>query len=44
MVKTEVSLQWRDVFDNGVAETCRELGIVISAHTPLFVSPLFFLA
>ncbi|KAF8862080.1 Aldo/keto reductase [Acephala macrosclerotiorum] len=35
MVEAEVSLWSMDIFTNGVAETCAELGIVISAHTPL---------
>ncbi|KAL4875715.1 NADP-dependent oxidoreductase domain-containing protein [Aspergillus karnatakaensis] len=35
MVEAEVSLWSRDVFFNGVAETCAELGIVLVAHTPL---------
>ncbi|CZR60100.1 probable voltage-gated shaker-like K+ channel, subunit beta/KCNAB [Phialocephala subalpina] len=35
MVEAEVSLWSTDIFTNGVAETCAELGIVISAHTPL---------
>lgn len=35
MVEAEVSLWATEVLHNGVAETCGELGIVISAHTPL---------
>ncbi|EAW14866.1 aldo/keto reductase family protein [Aspergillus clavatus NRRL 1] len=35
MVEAEVSLWARDVFHNGVAETCAELGIVLVAHSPL---------
>lgn len=35
MVEAEVSLWATDVFENGVAETCAELGIPIVAHTPL---------
>ena len=35
MVEAEVSLWSRDIFQNGVAETCKELGIVILAYTPL---------
>jgi pyridoxine 4-dehydrogenase len=35
MVEAEVSLWAREVFGNGVAETCAELGIVLVAHTPL---------
>ncbi|KAF9889191.1 hypothetical protein FE257_007504 [Aspergillus nanangensis] len=35
MVEAEVSLWARDVFENGVAETCAELGVVLVAHTPL---------
>ena len=34
-VEAEVSLWARDIFENGVAETCRELGIVVLAHSPL---------
>ncbi|KAL3425905.1 pyridoxal reductase [Phlyctema vagabunda] len=35
MVEAEVSLWATEVFSNGVAETCGELGILISAYTPL---------
>lgn len=35
VVEAEVSLWARDVFQNGVAETCKELGIVLLAHSPL---------
>ncbi|KAI1454754.1 putative aldo/keto reductase [Annulohypoxylon moriforme] len=35
MVENEVSLWATQVFDNGVAATCAELGIPIVAHTPL---------
>ncbi|KAL5333153.1 NADP-dependent oxidoreductase domain-containing protein [Aspergillus crustosus] len=35
MVEAEVSLWSRDVFSNGVAATCADLGIVLVAHTPL---------
>jgi len=35
MVEAEVSLWATDIFSNGVAETCAELGIVILGHTPL---------
>ncbi|KAE8372472.1 Aldo/keto reductase [Aspergillus bertholletiae] len=35
MVEAEVSLWSREVFENGVAETCAEHGIVLLAHTPL---------
>ncbi|RAK90322.1 aldo/keto reductase [Aspergillus costaricaensis CBS 115574] len=35
MLEAEVSLWAMDVFRNGVAETCAELGIPIIAHTPL---------
>ena len=35
MVEAEVSLWATDIFSNGVAETCGELGIPIVAHTPL---------
>jgi pyridoxine 4-dehydrogenase len=35
MVEAEVSLWATDIFTNGVAETCAELGIVVVAHTPL---------
>ncbi|GAM86996.1 hypothetical protein ANO11243_050170 [Dothideomycetidae sp. 11243] len=34
-VETEVSLWAREVFDNGVASTCKELGIPILAYSPL---------
>lgn len=34
-VEAEVSLLSRDIFTNGVAQTCAELGIVVIAHTPL---------
>ncbi|KAH7310055.1 putative aldo/keto reductase [Rhexocercosporidium sp. MPI-PUGE-AT-0058] len=35
MVEAEVSLWARDIFSNGVADVCAELGIVVTAHTPL---------
>ena len=35
MVEAEISLWATDVFENGVAETCAELGITMIAHTPL---------
>ncbi|PVH79833.1 Aldo/keto reductase [Cadophora sp. DSE1049] len=35
MVEAEVSLWATDIFSNGVADTCAELGIVVTAHTPL---------
>jgi pyridoxine 4-dehydrogenase len=35
MVESEISLWAADVFSNGVADTCAELGIVMVAHTPL---------
>lgn len=35
MVEAEISLWATDVFENGVAETCAELGITMVAHTPL---------
>jgi pyridoxine 4-dehydrogenase len=35
MVEAEVSLWATDIFSNGVAETCGELGIVVLGHTPL---------
>lgn len=35
MVEAEISLWATDVFENGVAETCGELGIPMIAHTPL---------
>jgi pyridoxine 4-dehydrogenase len=35
MVEAEVSLWATDIFTNGVAETCTELGITICAHIPL---------
>lgn len=35
MVEAEVSLWSTEIFDNGVAETCQELGIVMCGHTPL---------
>jgi pyridoxine 4-dehydrogenase len=35
MVEAEVSLWATDIFCNGVAETCADLGIVVVAHTPL---------
>jgi pyridoxine 4-dehydrogenase len=35
MVEAEASLWSTEIFTNGVAETCGELGIVIEAHTPL---------
>ncbi|ESZ93468.1 aldo/keto reductase [Sclerotinia borealis F-4128] len=35
MFEAEISLWATDVFENGVAEACGELGIVMVAHTPL---------
>jgi pyridoxine 4-dehydrogenase len=35
MVEAEVSLWATDIFSNGVAEACAELGIVVVAHSPL---------
>lgn len=35
MVEVEASLWSTEIFENGVVETCAELGIVIEAHTPL---------
>ncbi|KAL2140418.1 hypothetical protein VTI28DRAFT_3838 [Corynascus sepedonium] len=35
VVEEEASLWTPEIFDNGVAETCGELGIPIMAHTPL---------
>ncbi|KAJ5156477.1 hypothetical protein N7492_009280 [Penicillium capsulatum] len=35
MVEAEISLWATDVFENGVAETCAELGITMVAHSPL---------
>lgn len=35
MVEVEASLWSTEIFGNGVVDTCAELGIVISAHTPL---------
>ena len=35
MVEAEVSLWATEIFSNGVAETCAELGIVVVGHTPL---------
>lgn len=35
MVEAEISLWATDVFENGVAETCAELGITMVVHTPL---------
>ncbi|RDW69995.1 hypothetical protein BP5796_08392 [Coleophoma crateriformis] len=35
MVEAEVSLWSTDIFENGVAEVCAELGIVVVGHTPL---------
>lgn len=35
MVEAEISLWATDVFENGVARTCAEMGIVMEAHTPL---------
>lgn len=35
MVEAEVSLWATEVFDNGVSDTCKELGIVLCGHTPL---------
>ena len=35
MIESEASLWSTEVFQNGVADTCAELGIVFVAHTPL---------
>ncbi|KAE8446620.1 hypothetical protein EG329_011813 [Mollisiaceae sp. DMI_Dod_QoI] len=35
MLEAEISLWSADVFENGIAEACAELGIVMLAHTPL---------
>jgi pyridoxine 4-dehydrogenase len=35
MVEAEVSLWATEIFSNGVAEACGELGIVVVGHTPL---------
>lgn len=35
MVEAEISLWATEVFENGVAETCAELDIIMVAHTPL---------
>ena len=35
MVEAEISLWATDVFDNGVAQACADLDIVMEAHTPL---------
>ena len=35
MIESEASLWSTEVFHNGVADTCAELGIVFVAHTPL---------
>jgi len=35
MVEAEVSLWATEIFSNGVAEICAELGIVVVGHTPL---------
>ena len=35
MVETEISLWATHDFENGVVQTCADLGIVIEAHTPL---------
>jgi pyridoxine 4-dehydrogenase len=35
MVEAEISLWATDIFKNGVAEVCRELGIILVAHSPL---------
>jgi pyridoxine 4-dehydrogenase len=35
MVEEEISLWAPEIFSNGVAETCAELGIVLEAHSPL---------
>lgn len=35
MVETEINMWARQAFDNGVIDTCAELGIVVVAHTPL---------
>ena len=34
MVEAEVSIWARDIFSNDAAQTCKELGIVICAHSP----------
>lgn len=34
-IEAEISLWATDVFQNGVAETCKELGTVLLAHSPL---------
>lgn len=39
MVEAEVSIWARDIFSNDVAQTCKELGIVICAHSPLYLLP-----
>ncbi|KAI9041612.1 aldo/keto reductase family protein [Aspergillus affinis] len=35
MVEAEVNIWSQEVFENGVAKTCAELGVVLVAHTPL---------
>lgn len=35
MVEVEASLWSTEIFENGVLETCAELGLIILAHTPL---------
>jgi pyridoxine 4-dehydrogenase len=35
MIEAEVSLWSTDIFDNGVAEVCKELSVVVCGHTPL---------
>jgi pyridoxine 4-dehydrogenase len=35
MVEAEISLWATEIFSNGVAETCAELGIIVVGHTPL---------
>ena len=35
MLEAEVSLWATEIFDNGVAETCQNLGIVVCGHSPL---------
>lgn len=44
-VQVEYSLWTRDIEDNGVLATCRELGIAIAAYSPLgrgFLTGIFF--
>jgi pyridoxine 4-dehydrogenase len=35
MIESELSLWATDILHNGVAETCKELGVIVLAHTPL---------